>query len=559
MLYEHYSAAVDDIVGHAAGLRRYAQQVVLVGESVRWRVQQSSLFVDGSLETPLESVDGVVLKTAADIDEAARYAAAVLTRWATAIQVYDQGIDALNADVVRHCGVLSDAQRSEFDGRVQQLQADLDDEAAEVAGQLERGPNVNDWFALRRLGVAPGLVFINDYDPFLASALYKTGLPGGPAFLDGTMSSEERAAWWASLTPAEQVAVMTAYAAYLGGSNGIPAGVRDEANRIGLADTLARLEAQEADGTLTEDGAVELANARAVRDALASAQSRVDPMSRLPVTVQLLSFEPTFFAGDGRTAISIGDVDTADDVAFTVPGFSTEVAGSIQTQVDRSWAVYETARLDNAGGRSTATVAWVGYDAPSGDDSTAVAFDVAARAGAAWLAEDVAGMRAARPGSWPHVTVIGHSYGSTTTALAATEEHLPTDDIVLLGSPGAGEADDAYDLGIGSEHVFVGANSRDAVTQLGSEGWVTLGPRRLGTDPTEDDFGAVRFQAESPYRSGIGLEDHSRYWDPASESLANLAAIVNGNYDAVTAAGYRHDPVFGGVWDPEYFRDPTSR
>lgn len=566
-MYEHYPGAVDDIVGLAAEQCLNAQKIVLVGSAARSRVHQASGFLDGSLETALDPVDVALLKSIAELDEAARFAATVLIRWATAIQAYNQGIDAINAEVVNDGGGLSRIKRTGFDGRVQQLEADLDDEAAGVAGQLDRGPNPHDWAVLERQGLLPLVPPIpEDYSTalLLFPGMDLAGHPIG-------MSDEKRVAWWASLTAAEQVAVMTAYPAQLGRANGIPAGVRDEANRLVLADTLARLGPAEANGTLTKDQAHELANARAVSSAIATAELMDDRWSQLPVTVQLLVFEPAAFDGDGRAAISVGDVDTADDVAFTVPGFGTQVSGGIQTQVGTSWVVYETARQHNVGARTTAVVAWVGYDAPSGEPSTpsgelsedfaGVIDSDAARDGAALLADDVAGVQASRLDDVVHLTVIGHSYGSTTTALAATEEDLQADDIVLVGSPGAGEADDASDLGIGEEHVFVGANSRDAVTYSGSEGWMDpSGVGTLGNDPAEDDFGAVRFRAESLNRGEhINLDDHSRYFEGASESIANMVAIVNGDYDAVTEADPRHDPFNDLVQDPEYDRDPPSR
>lgn len=570
MLYEHYPADADDVVGKAAALRHRALQVVHVRDSVHSRVRQATSTVEGSLQAPLDSVDGAARRCADELDMAARYASAALTRFAGAIRAYDQGIDALNADVASASvsttenpgGELTSDQHRGFGGRLQQLQDELDVEAAGVAGLLERGPNADDVAALTQSGLMPPSGYADD--PALQSAFDKTGHNDpGAAFPVDVLTPQERAAWWASLTPAEQSAVMSARALRLGRSDGIPGGARDEANRIVLADTLASLEQAEADGTLTGDQARELANARAVRDGLATAEATSDPITGEPVVVQLLIFEPDAFDGDGRAAISIGDVDTADDVAFSVPGLGTEVSGGIQSQVDRSSAVYDEARLQNVGGRTTAIVGWVGYDAPSGGvawDSVGVIRDDDARDGAALLATDVAAVQASRRSDPPHTTVIGHSYGSTTTALAATEEDLQADDIILVGSPGAGEADDAGDLGVGADHVFVGANSRDAVTYFGNHGWLNLGSLSLGDDPAEDDFGAVRFQAESVYRgSNDNFEDHSRYWDDNSESLANIAAIVNADYAAVMRADHRYDPWYNDPQDPEWDREPTSR
>src|SRR5690606_23397149 len=113
-----------------------------------------------------------------------------------------------------------------------------------------------------------------------------------------------------------------------------------------------------------------------------------------------------------------------------------------------------------------------------------------------------------------HITGVGHSYGSTTTGHAATDQGLDVDDIVLLGSPGPGDdAEHASDLGVGSDHVFVGTNSNDPVGGLGDKGWVNMGNVELGLgrDPSEDEFGAIRFQAEATDR-GTSIDpfaDHS--------------------------------------------------
>ena len=181
-----------------------------------------------------------------------------------------------------------------------------------------------------------------------------------------------------------------------------------------------------------------------------------------------------------------------------------------------------------------------------------------ARAGAQLLAADVAAFNDSRLGDDAHVTVIGNSYGSTTSLIAADEFDLEADDLVVTGSPGAGQADDADDLTTGRDHTWVGSNSRDAVTALGRTGWtdpsevlgeaidaeLPLDIELMGNDPAEDTFEANRFQAEHTDRGGWwNFDDHSHYYDQDSESLYNIAAVVTGQYAEVNLAEYRTDPL----------------
>src|SRR3954468_21252888 len=133
----------------------------------------------------------------------------------------------------------------------------------------------------------------------------------------------------------------------------------------------------------------------------------------------------------------------------------------------------------------------MGYDAPGFDN---VASDNAAENGARLLAADVRGIQDSRTGNPAHMTIVGHSYGSTTTAIAASDEGMRADDIVLIGSPGAGHHNNIAGMHWRGSHVFVGANSSDTVTYRTR---TTFGWDPLGTDPAGDDFGGTRFQAEA--------------------------------------------------------------
>jgi hypothetical protein len=395
------------------------------------------------------------------------------------------------------------------------------------------------------------------------------------SMVTATMGSPSAiATWWARLSPTEQVALAGSMRTLIGGLDGIPAGVRDLVNRIQLVSDLARLQALEATGAITQLRRRMLESARNIVDVLASHEAHDDPLTNTPVVSQLYVYEPAAFGGDGRAAISVGDLDTAAHVAVSVPGLFSSVramgAGTAQN-------IYDEARW--ASGDGVAVLDWMGYDSPNfnltptganpettgdffgevGDVAGVLDRDKAA-AGAALLAADVAGINAMRTD--PHLTVIGNSYGSTTVAIAAHQHDLEADDVILSGSPGAGDAEHASELSTGTEHTWVASASRDLVTYLGDTGgWdpadelarQTPGVEQLGNDPSEDAFGANRIQAESVDREGgdgdrgigdINVDDHGRYYREDTESLYNVGAIVGGEYELVVEAPHRHkDPV----------------
>ncbi|WP_438479387.1 alpha/beta hydrolase, partial [Streptomyces asiaticus] len=141
---------------------------------------------------------------------------------------------------------------------------------------------------------------------------------------------------------------------------------------------------------------------------------------------------------------------------------------------------------------STASIIWLGYDAPQGVD---VMSRGDAQRGAPAYNEFMAGISATNENADPHVTAIGHSYGSLTVGTAAKESGgIPgVDDVILLGSPGV-DAQKATELGVGKEHVFVGAADNDPVTHLPTKdevalGWITGGPVGLRTGRDLFDIG----------------------------------------------------------------------
>lgn len=412
------------------------------------------------------------------------------------------------------------------------------------------------------------------------TALALAAISAKPSVADGPDAMAE---WWNDLTESEQDALIAAYPAQLGGADGLPAWARDRANRLLLQYDLVDLTAQEAAGTLTDQERTRLENARAAATGLATADSYEDPITGEKPGGMLWLYDPDAFDGDGRVAIAVGDLDTADDVSLQIPGIRSEMTstpGYVQDAVN----LHEAARF-GGDGSTVATMFWLGYDTPAGDllEWAEVPSENYAAEGGARLAAAVDGLRASRAGDPAHMTAIGHSYGSTTTAYAATNHDLAVDDIALIGSPGTGPATHASDFSVGADNVYVGRNSHDFVATLGDEGWVGKDwffDAGLGVDPSSEDFGANRFEAEAidrqtdPVlnRDGVqktvngepqvhpryNLEDHSKYFVWDSESLYNLGRIVDGQGDDINVAEQSYDPWWSLAVDPEQERTPTS-
>ncbi len=375
-------------------------------------------------------------------------------------------------------------------------------------------------------------------------------------------------AWWDGLTREQQQAIIAASPGSIGNRDGIPAVARDDANRVSLDRDLAEWKHLDDLHVITDDERQWLKNAQAADGAISTIEGSVDPLTHEPLPAQLYLYDPTAFDGDGAVAVSAGNLDTAHDVATMVPGFGTD-GESAPFYAERARDLYEATRT--AGSESTATMFWIGYDAPDnlpwtgeGWDAAGVAGEGMATAGGDRFADMIDGLRASHQGDPAHLTAIGHSYGSTTLGHAAHDHHIPVDDLVFVGSPGVGgDTHDVGDTGVAADHVWAGANSRDPIADLSNHGWVNLGTfggLGLGDDPAEDDFGATRFEAESVDRPGhLSFDEHSKYFDHGSESLYNLSQIASGHYDQVLTAGHVTDPWWTSPQDPEWDRTPTTR
>ena len=385
-----------------------------------------------------------------------------------------------------------------------------------------------------RLATAPAQTFAEaadavavatSVDARIATGLATAGAAPAPAIPPGGATPAEVARWWIALPPHLRHQLMEHQAGALGRLVGLPADVRDEANRRQLTRLLARLRAERdrlAGSLLTVP--LQLSRATLLKSMLTIAESVERTLAMLAdrrLSARLLTLD---LIDAGRVAIGLGDVDRAQNVAVVVPGMGDDAGHGVPGTVGRAADLLAEASRQSV--QSTAVVAWVGYAAPGWRQVT---FPTRARTGGRVLTADLAALAAARTGEPAHVTLVGHSYGSTVVGAAMQAGPRRADDLVLLGSPGV-LADRVGELGLSGRHTYVGEAALDPIADTGV----------FGADPGDRSFGATRIRVDAapgrPWPDAI-IAAHSHYFDPGSESLRNIARVVVGRGSDVTRPG----------------------
>ncbi|GAB2634494.1 alpha/beta hydrolase [Prescottella soli] len=381
--------------------------------------------------------------------------------------------------------------------------------------------------------------------------------PAPPA----SASAPDNHAWWDSMTASQRQLLLETSPAVIGDRDGLPAEARHRANLARLPAERAALEearrslidrasgfgglADQAARGVLADVAGRLADLDAIERAL------LDHPERRLLVLDARSGEQV------RAAVAVGDPDTADHIAVTTPGMNAGVRATLGSMTDEADALRQEAqrqlRATPGRGRETVSaIAWIGYDPPRTSGSVtdaargglAVAQEDRARAGARALARFYDGLDVAHTGSDPHITAIGHSYGSVTTGLALREPgRHPVDDLVVYGSPGLVDVRSPSDLGLGSRHAYEMTAVGDVIARLNRFGpgpfgggpYATDGFTHLGTDAVTTPDGVRRDGAagHSEYPR-VGDDGHLR------TSGYNLAVVVAGLPDrAIVVAGPR--------------------
>lgn len=336
------------------------------------------------------------------------------------------------------------------------------------------------------------------------------------AIADGSsgLSPEQVNQWWEGLSDAERDALLSDHPEWVGPVDGIPVETRDTANRAvlendiaALDDRIAEMEAELAGIERTDSVDYlklqeEIEGLREEQVELERLQDRItdgDGNSAVyEATGQeyyLLGFDTE---GSGQMIVSIGNPDEAVNVNAYVPGTGSSLADENGTLFDRTGTMaYDAQRADP--NSETATVLWLGYDAPDNVVPEATETEWA-QEGAEGLESFTQGLRATAEGDPANLTLTGHSYGTTMIGVAAASEGVDADNIVFTASPGVG-IDTASALGIDEENVYATRNERDVI-QYGMV---------HGADPTSEAFGAEAFHSDAVGVDPVG--NHSTYWD----------------------------------------------
>ncbi|MFF4405823.1 alpha/beta hydrolase [Streptomyces sp. NPDC001262] len=378
-------------------------------------------------------------------------------------------------------------------------------------------------------------------------------------------SPKENARWWNSLSQAERDEYAALYPSRIGALDGLPSTVRDDANRVVLAETrfdftqkLEEYDRHHPEPPMHEQkfnnitglpvqGEQQVAQAwkawKEDREKITTPlQYMGDIQARLDATgkeglpeAYLLGFDAK---GLGRAIVANGNPDMADHTAVFVPG-TTSNLGKSHDYIGHMTNLWSASQA-KVPGQNVSTITWIGYDAPQSIVPEAMSPSYAHEA-APMLNGFLDGLRTTHGGaSASHTTVIGHSYGSTLVGASSIHGKIAADDIVVAGSPGM-MVRHAEDLGVGNDHVWSEAASftHDQVPAggklagLGGDTeatpwveWLPFGYALSQNVPSDGDFGANIMKTDA--------QSHGDYWRRGSVSLENQANVVTGNYGKVT-------------------------
>jgi alpha/beta hydrolase family protein len=424
-------------------------------------------------------------------------------------------------------------------------QRDTTELSEQLTGVLRRAEQLDTTLAAALEQAATGHIDDGSGDTLAGAAEHVLGVRAPTPPPPGT-PPDQVSAWWNTLSGAQQEELLLDNPAGIGNLDGIPSGIRDEANRAQLDGEATRINAEITD-TRTRLDAVIARDAQHPVPFGKYSPERVDlehHLAALQDQRNALDAVDKAIVGDNRelllldlntttsghtephAAVAVGDITTATHVAVFTPGLFTTVAGTLPDHTTDVAGIQSRAEqlLDATGhhDQTVATVAWLGYDAPQGDNlanpAHTVAAPFAAQTGGTDLARFYDGVATSRPDD-PHITALGHSYGSTTTGYALQHTTV-VDDGVLFGSPGAATSD-VTQLHLPPGHLGVIEARDDPVADLGAFGTDTNhlpGTTQLSAGPATAPDG-------TPLTESTG---HSEYTVPGSTSQYNIAATVAG-------------------------------
>jgi hypothetical protein len=397
----------------------------------------------------------------------------------------------------------------------------------------------------------------DDRDDSLTEAARAGGDAGHLSMIEpppgGTAAAN--AAWFATLGEGEKNWVLANRPNLIGNLDGVPAHYRHLANVARIPAERAQLQA-ERDAKVAELGEWDSNPRRRSSgpDAEQKYADLVDDLHAIDAKLESLTDIGTMLSqGDrqllvldttgerAKAAIAVGTVDTADHVAVFTPGMNSTVDDRMEgydrdASELRKNAVRELQRVGR-GDENVAVVTWLNYEPPQLDVNPQDAVGSGkAEDGAARLASFLNGIDASRTDN-PHLTALGHSYGSLTTGIALRDFATGVDDVAVFGSPGLG-VDDTSRLQAPQGHVYNLEADGDAVADVGNITRPVLPPDQWGwhgRDP--GDLPGMRQLSTHDYTAPDGRHfeaayGHSEYLraddGKYTTSEWNLANIVAG-------------------------------
>ncbi|WP_168583040.1 alpha/beta hydrolase [Gephyromycinifex aptenodytis] len=364
--------------------------------------------------------------------------------------------------------------------------------------------------------------------------------------------------WWQGLDEATREDIIVHSPAWVGQADGLPVLARHRANMVLLEAEIERRATQAEPGGMPEgEGPSEeelrdlrgLLKLRALLDPASQAeedsQDAADSKGLKDRTVTALEkvttplHERYLYLLDARayplkTAIVLGELETATHVVVHVPGATTTVDLRLFREAEWMSNLRNEAARYAGGTEQVAVIDWIGYQAPYdiavrtalGDSKLSLimpgqaADDRYAREAAPDLVRCAQGVRlVCRQDAW--LVASGHSYGGAVVGLALAETDA-FDVAMVSGCPGL-FTNDLHTLRLPPGRMYVAASPGDVVPLLGIFGGQVL------------QIPGIKFI--SPYARAITGPDgarafllptfgHETYYNPGTATLQAFAAIA---------------------------------
>lgn len=239
--------------------------------------------------------------------------------------------------------------------------------------------------------------------------------------------------------------------------------------------------------------------------------------------------------GPPLAAIAVGNLDSALYATYFVPGMNSSV-------LQAEDLLRGVTRIQQASADSAA-VLWLGYESPGPVETVSTA---RAEAGAVLLGAALDGYDSYRTaaGLQSELTVLAHSYGSTTAAIALADAEYSVDSFVMIGSAGVPPSISLDDLHVPSDHVFASEATADDIAAKG-QFWsgranpasIEWGARLFSSNGTTLADGTILAAVRAHDVVGADDEaDQDKYLGDGTESLYGIRKIVTGQpYDIAPA------------------------